>query len=786
MTALLTDNLPLLAGAPNGIKKLRELILELAVRGKLVPQDPNDEPASKLLEQIAEEKARFVAEGKIKKPKPLAATAEEDHPFELPAGWSWVSAATLTLLITDGTHHTPTYIISGVPFISVKDIDGSTISFDNCKYISQEEHLAINARCNPEKGDILLCRIGTLGRPTIVDTDLPFSLFVSVGLLKLPKNIDISRYFHFVLSSPLMYRQYDQIKAGGSHTNKLNLGDMPRLLVPVPPLAQQHRIVAKVDELMALCDRLEAQQSDAESAHAQLVKALLESLTQASDSTDFAANWQRLSEHFHTLFTTEPSIDALKQTLLQLAVMGKLVPQNSNDETASKLLNRIAQEKARLVAEGKLKKQKPLVEITEAERPFGIPENWCWSRIGDLALNTEYGLSEKTSDLPDGAPVLKMGDIQSGQVLLGEKLKVSKATEGLPELYLEPEDLLYNRTNSAELVGKTGLFLGSSGEFTFASYLIRIRCPKGLFSPAYLNMAMNAPGFRETQINPHLKQQCGQANVNGTIMKNMVVSVPPVAEQLRIVAKVDQLMAMCGQLKNRITHARQLNEKLTSILVERALADDGKQALVTNDLKAARTLLAAEVTHRLHAQRTFGQRKLQKVVYLAEHAARLATIRATYLRNVAGPHDRQLMNQVETEMKSHQWYERIERETVGYVYRPLSQAGQHRQAYNRTWSAKEQANIEQVIELMRDWDTDRCEMTVTLYAAWNDFIIEGRHATDDDIVDEVMHRWNEAKLRFRKGEWLAVLTEMKKHGLLTPSGFGTRTSGGTLTLPGFE
>jgi len=304
MKALLTDNMPLLSGAPNGIKKLRELILELAMRGKLVPQDPSDEPARELLKRVAEEKARLEADGKIKKQKTLAAIAEDDHHFELPSSWEWASTAALTLLITDGTHHTPTYINSGIPFISVKDIDGATIIFDNCKYISQEEHVAINSRCNPEHGDILLCRIGTLGRPTIVDTKVPFSLFVSVGLLKLPKETEISRYFHCALSSPLMYRQYDQIKAGGSHTNKLNLGDIPRLLVPVPPLAEQHRIVAKVDELMALCDILETRQAGAESAHAEMIQALLDGLIQASDTADFDTNWQRLAKHFHTLFTT--------------------------------------------------------------------------------------------------------------------------------------------------------------------------------------------------------------------------------------------------------------------------------------------------------------------------------------------------------------------------------------------------------------------------------------------------------------------------------------------------
>ncbi|MNF65786.1 Type-1 restriction enzyme EcoKI specificity protein [compost metagenome] len=303
-----------------------------------------------------------------------------------------------------------------------------------------------------------------------------------------------------------------------------------------------------------------------------MVQTLLNSLAQTSDATDFAVSWQRLAEHFHTLFNTESSIDGLKQTLLQLAVMGKLVQQDSIDEPASELLNRIALEKTQLMADGRIKKQKPLAEITEEEQPFTIPTSWSWSRIGELALSTEYGLSEKTSDLPDGVPVLKMGDIQRGQVILGGQMKVSRVTEGLPELYLEPEDLLYNRTNSAELVGKTGLFLGTANEFTFASYLIRIRCLRTLFSPAYLNVSMNTPAFRETQINPHLKQQCGQANVNGTIMKNMLVSVPPVAEQHRIVAKLDQLMAICDQLKTHLTQARQINEQLASTLVEQAVA----------------------------------------------------------------------------------------------------------------------------------------------------------------------------------------------------------------------
>lgn len=574
MSAVLTDNLPLLAGAPNGIKKLRELILELAVRGKLVPQDANDEPASELLKRIAEEKARLVADGKIKRQKLPAEIGEEQTPFEVPANWAWARLGELGLVGSSSRVHQKDWRTSGVPFYRAREIvrlskDGFV---ENDLFISEELYQDLSSgESAPKAGDIMLTGVGTIGVPYCVrETDRFYFKDASVLIFK-KYLVDKSSYLLKYFVSPLWVEKI-HAESMGTTVHTLTIARANETLCPLPPLAEQHRIVAKVDELMAMCDRLEARQADADSAHAQLVQALLGSLTQACDAGDFAQSWQRLAEHFHTLFTTGSSIDALKQSLLQLAVIGKLVPQDSSDEHASELLKRVSEEKARLVAEGKLKKQKPLGDVAISDIPFDVPDNWAWSRIGEIALNTEYGLSEKTFDLQDGVPVLKMGDIQEGRVLLGGQMVVSKNTEGLPELYLETEDLLYNRTNSAELVGKTGVFLGQAGEYSFASYLIRIRCLKELFSPLYLNISMNAPGFRETQINPHLKQQCGQANVNGTIMKNMLVSVPPLPEQHRIVAKVDQLMALCEQLKTRLNQAQQVHEHLASALVEQAVA----------------------------------------------------------------------------------------------------------------------------------------------------------------------------------------------------------------------
>ncbi|WP_425221596.1 restriction endonuclease subunit S [Pseudomonas sp.] len=315
MTALLTDNLPLLAGTPNGIKKLRELILELAVRGKLVPQDPSDEQASELLKRIAEEKARLVAEGKIKRQKPLAEIDVEEKPFDLPSGWDWTRFGEIFSLEygdnlpADKRSNTGEYPVYG---------SNGVVGTHNTYFVDSP---CIVVGRKGSAGALNLCRSNGCCVTDVayycipssaLSIDYVFKLFHTLGLNSLGKGI----------------------KPG------LNRNEAYELVIAIPSLTEQHRIVAKVDELMALCDRLEAKQADADSAHAQLVQALLNSLTQASDADDFAQSWQRLAEHFHTLFTTESSIDALKQTLLQLAVMGKLVPQDPSDESATELLKR--------------------------------------------------------------------------------------------------------------------------------------------------------------------------------------------------------------------------------------------------------------------------------------------------------------------------------------------------------------------------------------------------------------------------------------------------------------
>lgn len=246
-------------GFPDQLKKS---ILQEAVMGKLVPQDPNDEPASVLLEKIRAEKQRLIAEGKLKKDKHESIIYRRDNshyekldgverciddeiPFEIPESWAWCRLGSILYKLTDGTHSTPKYVEAGVPFISVKDVSSGNLSFDSCKYISEKEHKELYERCNPEKGDILLTKVGTTGIPVIVDTDTKFSLFVSVALLKFDVNLLDAQYLKCLINSPLVQLQAAENTKGVGNKNWV-MRDIANTLIVIPPTQEQHRIVEKI------------------------------------------------------------------------------------------------------------------------------------------------------------------------------------------------------------------------------------------------------------------------------------------------------------------------------------------------------------------------------------------------------------------------------------------------------------------------------------------------------------------------------------------------------------
>jgi type I restriction enzyme S subunit len=786
MTVLLTDNLPLLAGAPNGIKKLRELILELAVRGKLVPQDSSDEPASELFKRIVEEKARLVAQGNIKKPKSLPPITEVEKPFGIASSWGWKRLLDCSVLVTDGEHLTPqrTSDRTQIPLVTAKNVRDGFIDYQNTDFVDQSIAEKCWGRCKPDAGDIMMVSVGaTLGRLAVLRNSVDMVIVRSVTLIR-PLFVDPD-YLAIALRSPKLQRA---IWAGVKQSAQpgLYLAQSNLLLIPVPPMSEQHRIVAKVNELMALCERLEAQQADAESAHAQIVKVLLESLTQASDGADFDASWQRLAEHFHILFTTESSIDALKQALLQLAVMGKLVPQNPSDEPAGELIKRIWHKKQQLIAEKTIKTAPSLDPVTDSEKLFDIPWTWAWVRMGEICRPVSSGStpSAELFQYDGGVPFLKVYNIRNQEIDFDYKKQFvppKHHAEKMKRSILVPGDVVMNIVGPP--LGKAAIIPNTFPEWNCNQAIVFFGLIPPI-DPQYVLTFLKEGSFLK---NIPLIGTAGQDNISVTKSKNIAIPIPPLAEQHRIVAKLEKLTALCNQLKNRITKARHFNEQLVSVLVERALTVDSDVAIVATNEEKARTLLAAEIVQQLHCEKRMGRVKLQKVISLAEHVACLKEIQSKEERYAAGPHDPALMSQAVQSLRENQWFEELALDDgKRYEYRPLDQSGAHRPAYEALWTVKQRQKINELIELMRPWDTARCERVATLYSAWNDLLIEGREASEAAILQEVLHGWNESKLKYSEAQWRAELAEMHQHSFLIPTGFGKRTSGGKLTLPGFE
>ncbi|MGE6992347.1 MAG: restriction endonuclease subunit S [Pseudomonadales bacterium] len=342
------------------------------------------------------------------------------------------------------------------------------------------------------------------------------------------------------------------------------IGDVP---VPLLPISAQRR----VDELMALCDRLEAQQADAESAHAQLVQTLLDSLTQASDTIDFAANWQRLAEHFHTLFTTESSIDALKQTVLQLAVMGKLVQQDPSDEPASELLARVELQNHLTANPSRSKKPKQEIDAASNIALFELPMGWAIARVsqtGEIKLGRQRSPKDHFGE--HMVPYLRVANVKENSLDLSD-VKEMNFTPAEQEIFrLLPGDVLLNEGQSKELVGRPAIFNGEIPGVCFQNTLLRFRaydCVIPIYALRYFQSCMHSGRFQQAA-----QQTTNIAHLSASRLAAIEFPLPPVPEQHRIIAKIDQLMALCDQLKTRLTKARQLNEQLATALVEKAVA----------------------------------------------------------------------------------------------------------------------------------------------------------------------------------------------------------------------
>ncbi|WP_272672823.1 restriction endonuclease subunit S [Providencia sp. PROV037] len=548
-----------------GIKKLRELILELAVRGKLVPQDPNDEPASELLKRIAAEKAELVKQGKIKKQKPLPEINEDEKPFELPEGWEFMRMGHVG---HDWGQKTPE---NDFTYIDVGSINKELGAISEPGVIRPKDAPS-RARKIVRRNTVLYSTVRPyLLNIAIVDEDYDPEPIASTAFAIIHpwKGISSTFIYHY-LRSPIFVSYVESCQTGIAYP-AINDKQFFTGVIAIPPAEEQLRIVSKVNKLMSLCDQLEQQSLTSLDAHKKLVETLLATLTDSQNAKELSENWSRISQHFDTLFTTEASIDTLKQTILQLAVMGKLVPQDPNNEPASELVRRIEQEKAQMVKDGKIKKQKPLPPISDEEKPFQLPMGWEWCRLGTL-FNFQNGYAFKSEWFSDnGIRLVRNANISHGHINWADSVKLpdSRLSE-FEGFSLNVGDIVISLDRPIINTGLKYAFIrecdlpclllqrvakfSSIGNMILSGFL-----SKWLESNYFINAI--DPG-RSNGV-PHISTKQLEMTLFPLLSQN---------EQDKIISKANELIQVCEHLKSRLQSAQQTQLHLADALTEAVLS----------------------------------------------------------------------------------------------------------------------------------------------------------------------------------------------------------------------
>ena len=532
---MLLSNLDILATAPGGVARLRELILTLAVQGKLVPQDPADEPASVLPQKIRAEKDRLIAEGKIKRDKPLAEIAEEEKPFGLPQGWEWVRLGTVATISTGKLDANAAVTDGQFPFFTCSQ---TPLKIDKYSFDCPAVLLAGNGDFNLKH---YTGKFDAYQRTYVIE----------------PVLLDL-RFLYFTMSKYIGELTKNQ---RGSAIPYLKLGDITDPLIPLPPLPEQSRIVTRVEELMRLCDALEVKGQLQAAQHAQLVSTLLGTLTASTTPEELADHWQRVAQHFDLLLDRPAAIDALEQTLLQLAVRGLLVPQDPQDEPASALLQKIRTEKDRLIATGQIKQGKPLPPITDEEKPFELPVGWEWARLGEVADNRLGKMLDKAKNTGKRYPYLRNTNVQWRHIELDDIKEISLEAGELEEFRLLPGDLLICEGGYP---GRCAIWNEPDLEMYFQKALHRVR-PRGGVAVELIAISLESDSK-----SGNLEQHFTGATIKhfvGQALDRYVIPLPPLPEQSRIVARVTTLRRLCADLRQRLAERQSVQARLAEALV---------------------------------------------------------------------------------------------------------------------------------------------------------------------------------------------------------------------------
>lgn len=550
--------------APEGIQKLRELILMLAMQGKLVPQDPNDAPASELLNNIEVEKKRLVKDGKIKAPKPLSAIADSDVSYEVPQGWQWVRLGSIGNIFNGNSINASEKELKyagaeGLPYIATKDVG---YGFDPLDYG--------NGICIPlseakfkvaHRGAVLICSEGgSAGKKCgLTDRDICFGnkLFAN----ELYGQIS-SRFILYTYLSPFFRASFAAAMTG--IIGGVSIAKFVDIPLPLPPLEEQHRIVAKIDHLMACCDALEKQRGAQETKRLSAHAAALSQLQDTADDSRTQDAWAFISQHFSDLYAVKENVAELRKAILQLALRGKLVPQCLAGETGLQLLERIEIEKLELIKSGAIKKPRAEKELIGGNRSLLLPNSWAATTVGEIATLVTDGTHKTPRYVEEGVRFVSAKDIREGFLSFKDCKYITEEEHREISRRCNPQmgDILVSKSGSIGTV----VIVDDNSEFSLFESLALIKFSPTLMNGKFMYYAvLNACNHLEE----HHVKGVAVKHLHLNVLRTLPIPLPPLEEQNLIVAKIDQLFSLCGTLEQRIATATcKQTELLNSVMAE--------------------------------------------------------------------------------------------------------------------------------------------------------------------------------------------------------------------------
>lgn len=567
------QNFELLTDAPNALTKLREIIVELAVRGKLVPQISNDESATILIEKIKVEKNKLIPTQKIKKLEILTPVDSENSKLKLPKGWTVEYLINLVLDFQNGFTKRKAEEGKLIPVLRLADIKNGHISEDSLREIPMTSSEI--AQYQVREGDILIIRVNgsidLVGQfiPCLVEREWAYSDHLI--RTRIPLNL-LEQSYLCLFAKSFEARKHllgKTVTTAGQKT--INQGGLGSLLISVPPLAEQKRIVEKCDRLLSICDEIEKRQQQRQESIVRMNESAIAQLLSSQNPDDFRQHWQRICNNFDLLYSIPETIPKLRQAILQLAVQGKLVRQNPNDESASVLLKKINAEKAKLEINKKSRASKEELLTKYDDAPFQIPSNWLWAKIDDL-YDVSGGIQKtpKRTPISNFFPYLRVANVHRRRLDLSQ-LEYFELLEGELERWkLQSGDLLIVEGNGSENeIGRCAVWNGEIDNCVHQNHIIRAR-PIGHNSQLFTLLFLNSPSGMAEMRNLAITTS-GLFSLSVGKIREILVPLPPLAEQKRIIEKCDRLMSLCDTLEAKLKQGRDSSEKLMEIAAKQVL-----------------------------------------------------------------------------------------------------------------------------------------------------------------------------------------------------------------------